>query len=387
MPSEEMLRAIAAGMMLVSAYRSHGHLAATLDPLGTPPHGDPSLDPSTYGLDAGDDERDPGVGAARESSRQHAGRGAAEPAQRLQLDDRLRDRAHLEHRSSASGCASTSRAAMHRRELTPQRKVQVLQRLTKVETMERYFRKQFMSQKTFSIEGLDVMIPMLEETISMLAEDGTQDRRARHGASRPALDDRARRQPSVRRAARRIRSRRDEDRRTGSDEDDVDGRREVPSRRDGHVRHADRHEDRGPAREQPLAPRSGRRRRRRDDARAADRPHASTRRSSTRRSPRRSSIHGDAAFAAQGVVAEVLNLQASRGLRDRRHDPHHLEQPGRLHDRSDRRRARRATPPTSPRATICRSCTSTPTTSRRASRRCTSRSTTAASSGATSSST
>ena len=63
---------------------------------------------------------------------------------------------------------------MHRRELTPQRKVQVLQRLTKVETMERYFRKQFMSQKTFSIEGLDVMIPMLEETISMLAEDGTQ---------------------------------------------------------------------------------------------------------------------------------------------------------------------------------------------------------------------
>jgi 2-oxoglutarate dehydrogenase E1 component len=64
--------------------------------------------------------------------------------------------------------------SMHRRELTPQRKVQVLQRLTKVETMERYFRKQFMSQKTFSIEGLDVMIPMLEETISMLAEDGTQ---------------------------------------------------------------------------------------------------------------------------------------------------------------------------------------------------------------------
>jgi len=50
----------------------------------------------------------------------------------------------------------------------------VLQRLTKVETMERYFRKQFMSQKTFSIEGLDVMIPMLEETISMLAEDGTK---------------------------------------------------------------------------------------------------------------------------------------------------------------------------------------------------------------------
>ena len=45
MPSEEMLRGIAAGSALVSAYRRHGHLAAALDPLGTPPPGDPSLDP------------------------------------------------------------------------------------------------------------------------------------------------------------------------------------------------------------------------------------------------------------------------------------------------------------------------------------------------------
>ncbi len=82
--------------------------------------------------------------------------------------------------------------SMHRRELTPQRKVQVLQRLTKVETMERYFRKQFMSQKTFSIEGLDVMVPMLEETISMLAEDGTQTAVLGMAHRGPSLDDRAR---------------------------------------------------------------------------------------------------------------------------------------------------------------------------------------------------
>src|SRR5947209_1990512 len=50
LPSEEMLRAIAAGMAIVSAYRRHGHLGATLDPLGSPPPGDPSLDPVTYNL-------------------------------------------------------------------------------------------------------------------------------------------------------------------------------------------------------------------------------------------------------------------------------------------------------------------------------------------------
>src|SRR5207302_6453205 len=46
----ELLRAIAAGMALVAAYRSHGHLAARLDPLRSAPPGDPSLDPVNHGL-------------------------------------------------------------------------------------------------------------------------------------------------------------------------------------------------------------------------------------------------------------------------------------------------------------------------------------------------
>jgi 2-oxoglutarate dehydrogenase E1 component len=43
-PDAELLGGVAAAMALVKAHRMHGHLAATLDPLGTPPHGDPSLE-------------------------------------------------------------------------------------------------------------------------------------------------------------------------------------------------------------------------------------------------------------------------------------------------------------------------------------------------------
>src|SRR5207244_12782761 len=48
--STAALRAGAAGMALVRAYRSFGHLAARLDPLGSEPVGDPALDPEPLGL-------------------------------------------------------------------------------------------------------------------------------------------------------------------------------------------------------------------------------------------------------------------------------------------------------------------------------------------------
>ena len=42
---EELLQAVQAATSLVKAHRTHGHLAAKLDPLGAEPEGDPALDP------------------------------------------------------------------------------------------------------------------------------------------------------------------------------------------------------------------------------------------------------------------------------------------------------------------------------------------------------
>ena len=49
-PVRPDVAAIAAAMSLVKAFRTHGHLAAHLDPLGSEPIGDPALDPEPLGL-------------------------------------------------------------------------------------------------------------------------------------------------------------------------------------------------------------------------------------------------------------------------------------------------------------------------------------------------
>ena len=49
-PDLELLQAVQAAMSLIKAHRTHGHLAARLDPLGSEPEGDPALDPEPLKL-------------------------------------------------------------------------------------------------------------------------------------------------------------------------------------------------------------------------------------------------------------------------------------------------------------------------------------------------
>src|SRR5690606_23445004 len=47
---EQLLQAVQAATSLLKAHRTHGHLAARLDPLGGEPAGEGSLDPASVGL-------------------------------------------------------------------------------------------------------------------------------------------------------------------------------------------------------------------------------------------------------------------------------------------------------------------------------------------------
>jgi multifunctional 2-oxoglutarate metabolism enzyme len=170
-PSDEMLRAVASGMAIVSAYRRFGHLAAQLDPLGAPPVGDPSLEPQTYDLT-------PALQSAIPASVLRVkvpGNTLAEVLPHLKETYTSTIAYEIEHISSGTQrvwLRDYIESGKNKVSLSPQRQIEFLQRLTKVDAFDRYVRKAFMGQKTFSGEGLDVMVPMLEEMLDMLADDG-----------------------------------------------------------------------------------------------------------------------------------------------------------------------------------------------------------------------
>ncbi len=158
---------IVAASALARAIRERGHQGAHLDPLGSEPIGDPALLSETYGI-TNDDlaQMSPKVvgGHAAEGATNaleainalramYSGTISYEFDQVKSADERnwLRDAVGLRlyHRAPNTNDAR-----------------KLLKRLTQIEVFERYLHQTFAGQKRFSIEGIDMLIPMLDEIIA-----------------------------------------------------------------------------------------------------------------------------------------------------------------------------------------------------------------------------
>jgi 2-oxoglutarate dehydrogenase E1 component len=174
--TDELLGAVAAAMALVKAHRMHGHLAAHLDPLGSEPPGDPALEPE------------------RLIPKLTPELQARVPASVLRLYvpgetladalPKLRDTysgtiayeiEHIAEHEKRVWLRQAIESGKYRHELSTEERERLLGSLSRVEAFEQYLRRAFLGQKQFSIEGLDVMVPMLDEAVGLAAENGAHE--------------------------------------------------------------------------------------------------------------------------------------------------------------------------------------------------------------------
>src|SRR5438105_541942 len=173
---EELLGGIAAAMALVKAHRMHGHLAARLDPLGSEPVGDPALDPDRL-----EPPLTPELQAripARFLRLYVAGATLAEALPRLRetyCGTIAYEIEHISDHEQRVWLRQAIESSRYRQPLSADEKRALLTRLTEVEGFEHYLRRAFLGQKQFSIEGLDVMVPMLDEAIQLAAAGGAHE--------------------------------------------------------------------------------------------------------------------------------------------------------------------------------------------------------------------
>ncbi len=170
----ELLQAVQAATSLLKAYRTHGHLAANLDPLGSEPKGDPTIQPENLGLTPALMEQIPAeilrIGVGGETL--------------LEALPRMREAycgtiayqfEHLSSHQQRMWLREMIETGWHRKPLETDEKRELLFRLIDVFGFERYLEKAYLGQKMFSIEGLDVIVPMLDELFEMAHTEGAQE--------------------------------------------------------------------------------------------------------------------------------------------------------------------------------------------------------------------
>ncbi len=158
---------------LINAYRIRGHLIADTDPLHALPllyH--PELDIETYGLTIWDLDREfvtGGLGGVERASL----RGILELLRRAYCG-----RIGIEYRHIQS--LEEKRWLQERMEsepppISPEIKKQLLWKLISAEQFERFLHTKYLGQKRFSVEGCETIIPLLDQLIEGAGARGVED--------------------------------------------------------------------------------------------------------------------------------------------------------------------------------------------------------------------
>ncbi|HVA92235.1 MAG TPA: 2-oxoglutarate dehydrogenase E1 component [Chloroflexota bacterium] len=161
---------------LARTIRGRGHLAAQLDPLGTEPRGDSALEPDANGLSAQEMRALPPsvIGGPVSRSATNAAE-AIEALRRVYCSTTGYDFAHIEAADERDWLCEAAESSRFRPQLDEAGQRKVLDRLTEVEAFELFLQRSLPNQRRFSIEGTDMMVPMMDTIVRAAAATGTRE--------------------------------------------------------------------------------------------------------------------------------------------------------------------------------------------------------------------
>jgi 2-oxoglutarate decarboxylase len=161
---------------LVNAYRVRGHLIADIDPLHAMPlHHHPELDIETYGLTIWDLDRVFITGglAGRESA---SLRDILDILRRAYCGKVGIEYRHIQSKEQKLWIREQIRIHfVEPQPLAPEIKKQLLAKLIAAEQFERFLHTKYLGQKRFSLEGCETIIPTLDQLIEGAARRGVED--------------------------------------------------------------------------------------------------------------------------------------------------------------------------------------------------------------------
>ncbi|MBR0680506.1 2-oxoglutarate dehydrogenase E1 component [Roseomonas eburnea] len=162
-------------LMLIRSYRVRGHLEAQLDPLGlTKPKPHPELDPKTYGFTDADLDRpiflDMVLGKETATLREIIAICRASYCGSIGVEFM-----HIQDPEQKAWIQRRIEGAPWLGAFDPAAKKQILQELTEAEGFESFCARKYVGTKRFGLEGGESTIPALEAVIETAAKGGVQE--------------------------------------------------------------------------------------------------------------------------------------------------------------------------------------------------------------------
>ncbi|NIN72215.1 MAG: 2-oxoglutarate dehydrogenase E1 component [Gemmatimonadetes bacterium] len=162
-------------LMLIRSYRVRGHLEANLDPLGlAPKQPHPELDPATYGFGEGDWDRPIYI---------HGVLGLESATLREIMQVLRRDYTgniglefmHLQDPDQKAWIQKRMEGVLHHSKIKAEDRLTILKRLTAAETFEKFLDRKYTGTKRFGLEGGESALPALETILRCVVSMGVRE--------------------------------------------------------------------------------------------------------------------------------------------------------------------------------------------------------------------